>query len=223
MLDSYEDQPAPWSRRRIIILSVAAALVLFCVAIVLTLLHVGNWLVVQDPLEPSKTIVVLSGEIPNRSIEAARIYRQNVAPQVWVSQGVSPEEALKRMNIDYIGEDFYNQKVLMALGVPPDAIRILEEQASNTQEEVDEIARDLRQLDAHSVIIVTSKAHSRRVRYIWKRRIGNDPHLVVRYANNDEFDSAHWWRHSHDALEVVREVLGMANAWAGFPLVPEPH
>ncbi len=125
------------------------------------------------------------------------------------------------MHIDYIGDDFYNQKVLMALGVPADAIRILEDPAANTEEEVDEIARDLRQERAHSVIIVTSKAHTRRVRYIWRRRIGSDPHLMVRYANDDDFDSAHWWRHSHDALQVVREVLGLANAWAGFPLAPE--
>jgi uncharacterized SAM-binding protein YcdF (DUF218 family) len=212
-----------WTRGRIALLCTLGALVILCAAVAWAILRVGNWLVVQDPLAPAKTIVVLSGELPDRAIEAARVYRQNVSSQVWVSQGLSPVATLKQLNIDFIGEDFYNQKVLMALGVPPDAIRVLEDQAANTQEEVDEIARDLRQLDAHSVIIVTSKAHTRRVRYIWKRRVGNDPHLIVRYANDDDFDSAHWWRHSHDALEVVREVLGLANAWAGFPLAPEAH
>jgi uncharacterized SAM-binding protein YcdF (DUF218 family) len=186
-------------------------------------LRVGDWLVVQDPLAQAKTIVVLSGDMPIRAIEAARIYQQNVAAQVWISKGLSPEAELEQMRINYVGEDFYNRKVLIALGVPADATRVLEDDAANTLEEVDGIARDLRQEDAHSVIIVTSKAHTRRVRYIWKHRVGDDPQLILRYANYDTFDPEHWWRKSHDGLEVVRELLGLANAWAGFPLSPETH
>jgi hypothetical protein len=29
-----------------------------------------------------------------------------------------------------------------------------------------------------------------------------------------------WWRASGDALDVVREALGLVNAWAGLPLHP---
>lgn len=184
------------------------------------LLYVGRWLVVEDPLEPAHAIVVLSGRLPSRAMEAARIYQGNFAAQVWVSQPISPAAQLERMHIAFIGEDFYNQKVLMAQGVPPDAIRILEDPAANTEEEVDEIARDCRRDDAHVVIIVTSKPHTRRVRLIWNRRIGNDPRAIVRYVSDDSYDPAHWWRSTSDALDVVREVLGIANAEAGFPLHP---
>jgi uncharacterized SAM-binding protein YcdF (DUF218 family) len=187
------------------------------------LLHLGDWLVVQDPLAQASAIVVLSGRMPERAIEAARVYQQNVAAQVWVSQGLSPAPDLERMHIAFIGEDFYNEKVLMAQGVPADAIRVLEQPAANTEEEVDEIARDCRRDDAHAVIIVTSKPHTRRVRLIWHKRVGNDPRLIIRYVSDDSFDAAHWWRKTSDALDVVREWLGIANAWAGFPLHPEAH
>jgi uncharacterized SAM-binding protein YcdF (DUF218 family) len=207
--------------RRIALLCASGVIVVLGIVGTWMSLHVGDWLVVQDPLAPAKTIVVLSGDMPIRAIEASRIYQQNVAPQVWISKGFSPAAELERMHISYIGEDFYNQKVLIALGVPADATRILEDEIVNTEEEVDEIARDLRQEDAHSVIIVTSKAHTRRVRYIWKHRIGNDPQLIVRYANDDTFDPARWWHTSRDGLEVSRELLGLANAWAGFPLAPK--
>lgn len=210
-------------RRRLVLFCMLGILILACAAGVWVFSHVGEWLVVQDPLAPAKAIVVLSGDMPIRATEAARIYRQNVAAQVWISKGLSPEAELGEMRINYIGEDFYNQKVLMTLGVPADATRILEDSAANTMQEVDEIARDLRQQDAHTVIVVTSKAHTRRVRYIWKHRIGNDPRLIVRYSNDDTFDSGHWWRKTHDALEVVRELLGLTNAWAGFPVAPELH
>jgi uncharacterized SAM-binding protein YcdF (DUF218 family) len=209
------------SSRRVALLCALGAIVILCIVGIWVLLHVGDWLVVQDPLAPAKAIVVLSGDMPIRAIEASRIYQQNVAAQVWISKGFSPAVELDRMHISYIGDDFYNQKVLITLGVPADATRILEDDAVNTEEEVDEIARDLRQEDAHSVIVVTSKAHTRRVRYIWKHRIGDDPRLIIRYANDDTFDPAHWWHNSHDGLEVARELLGLANAWAGFPLAPE--
>jgi uncharacterized SAM-binding protein YcdF (DUF218 family) len=140
-----------------------------------------------------------------------------------VSQPVSPAQQLAAMHIAFIGEDFYNQKVLMAQGVPPDAIRILMNPSANTEEEVDEIAGDCRRDGAHLVIIVTSKPHTRRVRLIWNRRVGNDPRAIVRYVGDDSFDPAHWWRNTEDALDVVREVLGIANAMAGFPLHPEQH
>jgi uncharacterized SAM-binding protein YcdF (DUF218 family) len=199
------------------------ALLLFAGACLWVFLHVGEWLVVQDPLEQAHAIVVLSGRMPERAIEAARIYQGSFASQVWVSQPVSPAAQLAQMHIAFIGEDFYNQKVLMAEGVPADAIRIFEVPIANTQEEVDEIASDLRRDDAHAVIIVTSKVHTRRVRLIWDRRVGGDPKAIVRYVSDDPFDAAHWWRRTQDALDVVREVLGIANARAGFPLRPEPH
>jgi len=187
------------------------------------LFYVGRWLVVEDPLEPAHAIVVLSGRLPDRAIEAARIYQANFSAQVWVSQPVSPAAQLEAMHIAFIGEDFYNQKVLMARGVPADAIRILMEPAANTEEEVDEIARDCRGDGAHLVIIVTSKPHTRRVRLIWNRRVGDDPRAIIRYVSDDSFDPGQWWRTTADALDVVREVLGIANVLAGFPLHPETH
>lgn len=179
---------------------------------------VGRWLVVEDPLEPAHAIVVLSGRLPERAMEAARLYRQNYSAQVWVSQPASPAEELAKLNIYYVGEDFYNQKVLLAEGVPTDAIRVLEKPAANTEQEVEEIVADLQRDGADRVIIVTSKAHTRRVRAIWNRKAGGGLKLIVRYAGNDPFDGAHWWRHTEDALDVLREVLGLLNAWADFPL-----
>jgi uncharacterized SAM-binding protein YcdF (DUF218 family) len=186
-------------------------------------LYLGRWLVLQDPLSPAHAIVVLSGAMPDRAVEAAHLYAQNVAAQVWVSQPVSPAVELEKMHIPYVGEAFYNQRVLMANGVPADAIRVFEDPIANTEEEVDEIARDCRRDGAHKVIIVTSKPHTRRVRIIWRRRVGDDPQLIVRYNDDDPFDPAHWWRKTPDVLDVVRESLGIVNAWIGFPVRPEPH
>ena len=166
---------------------------------------------------------LLSGRLPERAVEAARVYKAGYADQIWISPPVSPASDLKAMNISYLGEDFYNEKVLIAQGVPPDAIRILDHPDANTEAEVRQIVEELHNLDFHSVIIVTSKAHTRRVRTIWGKLVGSEPHMIVRYANDDTYDGAHWWRHTRDALDVVRETLGLLNAWAGFPLRPSQN
>jgi hypothetical protein len=45
-----------------------------------------------------------------------------------------------------------------------------------------------------------------------------DGRIIVRATSLDSFDERHWWRNTTDALDVVREVLGLLNAWAGLPL-----
>jgi len=182
---------------------------------------VGQWLVVQDALEPAQAIVVLSGRMPVRAREAAEIYRQGFAAQIWITRPASPEEELRQMGIGFVGEEFYNQRVLIQLGVPTDAIRVLDKPVINTEQEVLEISDALRQEGGSKVIVVTTKPHTRRVKAIWKRLVGNSPRLMVRFASQDGYDGAHWWRHTSDALDVVRELLGLANAWAGFPVQPE--
>jgi uncharacterized SAM-binding protein YcdF (DUF218 family) len=207
----------PKKRRWLVRAGILSLLTIAGIAVFLT---IGQWLVVQDPLVHADAIVVLSGRLPERALEAARLYHAGYAEQVWISQPVSPAEELKTMKIFYLGEDFYNEKVLLAQGVPVDAIHILDEPSANTEQEVREIFQILRQNNFHNVIVVTSKPHTRRVRTIWNKLVGSDPRAMVRFTNDDPYDGAHWWRHTHDGLDVVRETLGLLNAWAGFPLRP---
>ena len=198
----------------------AGILTVLAVAGITEFLTIGRWLVVQDPLVHADAIVILSGHLPDRALEAGQLYRAGYAEQVWISQPISPAEELKTMNIHFLGEDFYNEKVLLAQGVPADAIQILEHPSADTEEEVREISETMRRYNFHSVIVITSKAHTRRVRTIWHKLVGSDLRAIVRFANEDPYDGAHWWRHTQDALDVVRETLGLLNVWGGFPLRP---
>jgi uncharacterized SAM-binding protein YcdF (DUF218 family) len=200
-------------RRRLI---VAGLLVTVIIAGVWIFLRVGTWLVVEDPLAPAPVAVVLSGEMPARAREAAQIYRAGYAKKVWITRPDDATEEMREMGIDYLGDTFYNQSVLLHLHVPIEATRVLEPAIINTQDEVRVISDQARAAGFHTVIIVTSKAHTRRVHAIWKKMVGSDPTLIVRYAQEDTFDPQHWWRHTADALQVVREVLGLANVWSGF-------
>jgi uncharacterized SAM-binding protein YcdF (DUF218 family) len=195
-----------------------AALVL--VSVVVFLLAIGRWLVVEDPLEKAHAIVVLSGSMPLRAVEAARLYREGYAPRVWLTHSTEPGATLEAMQIPYQGEDFYDSHVLIRQGVPAEAIRKLEPPIINTADELADVSAALEQEEGKTVIIVTSKVHTRRVRILWHRLGAGAGHAVIRAASDDPFEPRRWWRTSKDALDVVREVLGILNAWAGMPLHP---
>lgn len=183
-------------------------------------LGIGRWLVVEDPLDKAQAIVVLGGRIPMRAKEAARLYNAGYSPQVWLTRANEPAASLQEMHIAYIGEDFYNSRVLMHDGVPSNAIHVLEPPIDNTADEVRAIAAELEREKGAAVIIVTTKVHTRRVRTLWKKLSGGRGRAIVRAASTDSFAPEHWWRTTGDSLDVVREVLGLLNAWAGLPLHP---
>lgn len=219
--ESQNSLSSPWGRRWrrrgaafLLALVVAGALVPWAMK------GLAHWLVVADPLERAQAIVVLTGDLPFRAMEAATLYRQGWAPQVWVTRGAAAaqEEALARLGVKVVGEETYNRQVLERLGVPPEAIRVLHDGAQNTVEEVQLIARDLMRMGGHRVILVTSKPHSRRVRATWRALVRESPRAVVRYATEDPYDPRRWWRDTRDALAVSREIFGLLNVWAGFPV-----
>jgi uncharacterized SAM-binding protein YcdF (DUF218 family) len=104
--------------------------------------------------------------------------------------------------------------------VQPDAIHVLEPPIVNTADEIKVVAATLARGKGETVILVTTKAHTRRVRLLWRRLAPGQGRAIVRAASRDSFDPRHWWRNTSDALHVVREVLGLLNAWAGLPLHP---
>jgi uncharacterized SAM-binding protein YcdF (DUF218 family) len=208
-------------RKRHLARAILLALVVGVIAFTaVSFFGVGRWMFVEDPLDKAQAIVVLSGRIPMRAKEAARLYKAAYAPQVWLTRANEPAASLQEMHIAYLGEDFFNSRVLMHEGVPANAIRVLEPPIDNTADEVRAIAAELEQEKGAAVIIVTSKAHTRRVRTLWRELTGGRGRAIVRAASTDPFAPGHWWCATGDALDVMREVLGVLNAWAGLPLHP---
>jgi uncharacterized SAM-binding protein YcdF (DUF218 family) len=205
-----------WRTRRIVL---GLAGIVLCSAVVF-LLYLGRWLVVEDPLEKGQAIVVLSGRMPLRAMEAAKLYREGYAPKVWLTHSTEPGATLEAMGISYVGEDAYNLRVLMHEGVPANNIRVLDPAIINTADELAAVSTVLAEEQGGRVIIVTSKVHTRRVRILWNRLAAGRGRAIVRAASDDPFEPRRWWRTTGDALDVVREFLGILNAWAGMPLHP---
>jgi uncharacterized SAM-binding protein YcdF (DUF218 family) len=180
----------------------------------------GRWLVRPDALAPGNVMVVLSGGMPARAEEAARIYSLGDAPKIWLTHPENQQDVLNAMGIPYVSEDHYSREILIDKGVPPDAILVLPKPIVDTEDEILEVAGEMRAEGKSSVIIVTSPQHTRRVKLLWKKLAGDNLRAVVRGSPEDPFDADHWWRDPQDVFSVMREMMGLLNAHLNFPVHP---
>lgn len=197
------------------LLAIAASLVV--------LLGVGKWLVREDPLQPATAIAVLSGSLPARALEAAALYYQGFAKEIWLTHPGKTSDALRGFGISYPSEDDFNIRVLRKQGVPAKAIRVLDAPIVNTVEELDVISSALNIRNGRRVIIVTNLSHTRRVHILWTKYFASRGDAIVHAVPDDEFAADHWWKKSGDLSQVTHEVLGILNAWAGMPVQPGPR
>ena len=133
-----------------------------------------------------------------------------------------PERCSSRSR-PFAGEETYNRLLLLHQGVPDSAIKVLDPPITNTADEMRTFGNALRHQSERKLIIVTSKVHTRRTATLWRLLSSNDGQAIVRGVSGDSFRLDRWWANSSDALDVIREVLGLLNAWAGLPLEPAPN
>jgi uncharacterized SAM-binding protein YcdF (DUF218 family) len=186
--------------------------------------NLGFWLVLEDPPVKAQAVFVLGGDPPFRAMEAAALYQQGWASEVWLApEGRRKrEKAFARLGMDYPGEHAVNRAALIRLGVPETAIRILDEAVWDTFDEVTAATVRMARTGADTLIITTSQYHTRRVRLLWSRLARPGQKLVVRATWQNGFRAGAWWQSSGDILSVAREIMGMANVVLGSPVRANP-
>jgi uncharacterized SAM-binding protein YcdF (DUF218 family) len=206
------------------ILAVLGALALLALSAGFVLMMgVGHWLVKEDSLQKANAIAVLSGNFPARAMEAASLYRSGYAGEIWLTHPGPQSDALAEMGIHYPGEADFNYQVLRRQGVPAKAIHVLDAPVINTCDELDVISSALLQKSGASVIVVTNKAHTRRVHELWNRLNSARGKIIVHAIANDGFQPSAWWTRTEDTHQVIHEILGMINVWAGLPMQSALH
>ncbi|HUN63614.1 MAG TPA: YdcF family protein [Candidatus Sulfotelmatobacter sp.] len=183
---------------------------------------IGKWLVREDPLQPATAIVVLSGGLPTRALEAAALYHEGYAKEIWLTRPDAHADPLKELGINYPSEADFNTRVLRRAGVPAKAIHVLDTPIVNTEEELDEVSAALKAKGGKDVIIVTNKSHTRRVHILWTKYYGSRGVAIVHGLPDDDYVANHWWRDPGSMTQVAHEVLGIINAWGGLPVKRTP-
>jgi uncharacterized SAM-binding protein YcdF (DUF218 family) len=155
-------------------------------------------------------------------MEAAGIYKRGLASEVWVTRPAPTVESkdLEKLDIGFVPEDAYSVRVLIRYGVSSSAVRVIDGDITNTEDEVRATLRMLHETGKTRSILVTSKYHGRRTKIIWGALAPPDLKATVRFTPDDPFDPKRWWQNSSDALAVTREIGGIINAETGFRLKP---
>lgn len=184
--------------------------------------RIGKWLVREDPLQPATAIAILSGNTPDRALEAAQLYNDGYAKEIWLAHPGLRVDALKESGIHYPSEDDVNARVLRRVGLPAKAIRVHDTPIVNTDQELAVISAALQNRGGQKIIIVTNKSHTRRVHLLWEKYYSSRGQLFVHAVSDDPFQPEHWWKYFGSITQVVHEVLGIMTAWAGLPVQAVP-
>jgi uncharacterized SAM-binding protein YcdF (DUF218 family) len=167
----------------------------------------GESLVVEDPLEKSDAIIILSDDnfYADRATRAAEIFRQGLAPVV-VASGVRLRP--------YAGIAELMTHDLFDRGVPKDSTITFPQDADNTREEAEALKKLLQAKRWKSVIVVTSNYHTRRAKYICGKVFGNGTTVRIAAARDADYDPTHWYEHRKSVKRFAHEVAGyLLAAW----------
>ncbi len=211
----------PENKKKLFQLIVIIGLIVFVVFIVLSgkiLGAVGQWLVLDEKPARSDVVLVLNtgaGWYP-RVMEAAALYQKGFAGKV-VINGNRKTDTLRQLE----GMGFQRccpwhedgVRVLELLGVPRKAvIHISAEDAYDTVTEAKAVGRVLMEAGVSSIIVTTSKYHTRRSHHIWKNTYPGRFRVRTVAAHNDPFSPQSWWKEGRQ----IRWVMAEYGAWVYY-------
>jgi uncharacterized SAM-binding protein YcdF (DUF218 family) len=178
--------------------------------------QMGPYLEIDEPLMPAAAIVVLAGGFPGREREAADLYRAGLAPTIVIAREAQNREAWWRAVGGRTTTDL-QRDVLIRGGVSQQAILVPDGEAVATLDELELVHQALPEADG-PVILVTSAYHARRVQLTWRHLTDDRPHAIMRVTRHEAFDATRWWQDPRSARAVLREYVGLLDAWLGFPV-----
>lgn len=211
--------------RRLALAALALALVGLVLAWpALVLPPVARFLVTADPLTRADVVVVLAGDwLADRVFAARDLYLDGRARHVLLGHDIRPPgaDAVERLGIPVVLGHEVRRRILLATGVPESAIELLPP-TTNTLTEARAVARLARERGWTSVLVVTSKFHTRRACWTFRRVVRDALRVYCHPTRYDPFDPERWWREDKLALIVVSEYLKLAANFLSYGLRPPP-
>lgn len=189
------------------------------------LLHaVGGFLVAADEPQTADAIVVLSGSLPDRIMEAVDLYHAHLAPRLVLTREYELPglAALRARGVTLPEQHEQNMAIAEQLGVPAAAITVMPKPTASTVTEVRALLTYLDAQGIRSILLVTSKTHARRARLIFRGLAGDRMRVRVCPSRYDPFDADDWWHHRAWVRRVVIEYGKLltylcVDRWRGAP------
>jgi uncharacterized SAM-binding protein YcdF (DUF218 family) len=203
--------------KRALLRATAAAALLFLLVTALALPRLGAWLVVEDPLAKADGIFVLGGTMYERPLEALDLYKAGWAPAIVLVQQIADwgERWLAEQGVKVTSELEIQIDLLQRMGVPRDAIATVKPMDS-TAEEADALLAFMNERGWSSVIVVTSRQHTRRAAMSMRRVLGDDKTVIMRASRYDRSDVDRWWANRSTLRFTLFETQRYIAYWLGL-------
>ena len=168
----------------------------------------------EEPVRSDVVVVLNTGlEYYPRLIQAAELYCLGFSKRI-VINGNRKSEVLRKLEEKGFRSccPWYEDRVriLELLGVPrEDVVTISAEDVYDTVSEAKAIGSALKKAGVSSIIITTSKFHSRRACHIWRSIFQNQFTIRSVAAETDPYSPRSWWKNGRQ----IRWVLAEYGAW----------
>ena len=172
--------------------------------------RIGDFLVVQDKLQPADVIHVIAG--PDKYTDyAVQLYWQGYGKKIFFTGGWCQLHNAKH------GER--GRERASANGVPPQAIAVDESPVTSTYSEVVKLKEfiDRSEMPVRSVAVVTDPYHSRRARWTYRQVLGDKLALCVAPLPFELSQyQRRWWTNQESRRMVKDEYLKILYYYARY-------
>lgn len=196
----------------IVIVILSLLLVLFYQGV---LRKIGQWIVVDEKPRSAEAVVVLCSGIEYypRLMEAAELYNKGVINKIIINGNRKTDEirALEARGYQPCCPWYEDSlRVLDVFSVPRDSvIPIAVEDAYDTVSEAKGVGEVVLSKGLKRIIITTSKYHTRRAQYIWKKLFRDRLTIFMVAAKQDPYEPDTWWKDGRQ----IRWLMAEYGAW----------
>lgn len=174
------------------------------------LLAMGNFLVVQDPLQPADVIHVISG-LDYRTEYGIQLFKQGYGKALFFTGGWCAE--IQGVHADR------STRLSMEQGIPADAIGADSYPVISTYQEAERLKLWIDQAHppVRSVMIVSDPHHMRRARWAYQRVLGKDVKLIMAPVPFDQTPfMQRWWVDEASRIMVREEYVKTIYYYARY-------
>jgi uncharacterized SAM-binding protein YcdF (DUF218 family) len=174
-----------------------AFLIAVGVVIIIPLI-ISVYLSPQDDLGKADAIVVISGgDTDARINEGIKMYLQKWAPKIIFSGAAASGDVSNALAM---------KRIAVAKGIPASDI-IIEEDSKTTSQNAIFTAKQLQQMGAKSIILVTSPYHQRRAYNEFRKALGKDFVIINHSAMDETWRKKNWWENPSARFLTLGEIL----------------
>ena len=173
-------------------------------------------MVVEDTPQTVDAVIVLMGSGPDRMLGAVDIYKQGYSDKIiMVRNMVSGYDLAAELGVVIPHAVDIAKDVAVQLGVPDECIEILPGDALSTGDEAVIVREYLKKKSqANSLMIVTSKYHSRRSKVLFvkaMKSLDREIKIISCPTKYDNFNATQWWKNREDMKLGVLEYFKLLN------------